>query len=181
MTLSSSFTKKIKRGFSIRSSTYFHSEKPVQKLFRPTISLPLERPDSSSAVEQSSAIWIPAKVPPSPTSSSSSTHQSYSSSPSPSRSSSSSRTSYETGDGTHSPLEKKVSFSERVTFSDDTKVPQRKSASSSVYGPEGQLPPLIEDDEEISRKIGNSRFSAAEYIKEIEGTPMILVDGKLYL
>jgi hypothetical protein len=34
--------------------------------------------------------------------------------------------------------------------------------------------------EELKRR-GLLRFSAAEYIREIEGTPMILVDGKLYL
>jgi len=55
------------------------------------------------------------------------------------------------------------------------------STSSSVYGVEGELPPPIEEDDEIMHKIGKFRFSAAEYIQEIEGTPMILVDGKLYL
>jgi hypothetical protein len=54
-------------------------------------------------------------------------------------------------------------------------------ATSSEYGPEGELPPPFEEDESIRMKMGKYKFSAAEYICEIEGTPMILVDGKLYL
>lgn len=53
--------------------------------------------------------------------------------------------------------------------------------ASSLYADEGMLPPPIEDDEHIQARIGKNRFAAAEYIREIEGTPMILVDGKLYL
>jgi len=67
---------------------------------------------------------------------------------------------------------------------DTTVIPRRASATStasSVYGAEGELPPPTEEDEEIMKKIGVHRFEAAEYIQEIEGTPMILVDGKLYL
>jgi hypothetical protein len=52
---------------------------------------------------------------------------------------------------------------------------------SSLYAPEGKLPPPFTDDEDILAKIGVNRFAAAEYIEEIEGTPMILVEGKLYL
>jgi hypothetical protein len=76
-------------------------------------------------------------------------------------------------------MDKKVSFSQ-----DTQEIPRRESStsvSSSVYIPDGELPPPLEEDEEISRLIGKLRFSAAEYIQEIEGTPMILVDGKLYL
>jgi hypothetical protein len=38
----------------------------------------------------------------------------------------------------------------------------------------------LEDDEHIHAKIGVNRCAGAEYIEIIEGTPMILVDGKLY-
>lgn len=51
----------------------------------------------------------------------------------------------------------------------------------SEYYPEGELPPAFEEDEEILKRMGVNRFAAADYIQEIEGTPMILVDGKLYL
>jgi hypothetical protein len=54
-------------------------------------------------------------------------------------------------------------------------------STSSEYAEEGELPPPIEDDQEIMKRIGVNRFAAAEYIEEIEGTPMILVDGKLYI
>ena len=53
--------------------------------------------------------------------------------------------------------------------------------AASLYAPEGELPPPFTDDEYILANIGVNRFAAAEYIEEIEGTPMILVDGKLYL
>jgi hypothetical protein len=65
-----------------------------------------------------------------------------------------------------------------------TVIPQRakrESVGSSLYGAEDELPPPIEEDEEMLLKMGVHRFSAAEYIREIEGTPMIIVDGKLYL
>lgn len=67
---------------------------------------------------------------------------------------------------------------------DTTIVPRRASAAStasSLYAEEGKLPPPAEEDEDLMQKIGVFRFAAAEYIQEIEGTPMILVDGKLYL
>ena len=69
-----------------------------------------------------------------------------------------------------------------MSFTDEiTTFSRRGSTSSSLYAAEGELPPPIEEDEEIMNKLGKFRFAAAEYIQEIEGTPMILVDGKLYL
>jgi hypothetical protein len=184
-TLARSFTRKLKRGLSLRASTIFESEKPFPKPVRPTISLPLERPDIDAATrlqafhirEHSNCSWVAlVPSPTSPTSSSSSMRQSVFSSPASSRASSSSRTSY--GDDSYfSPLhiEKKVSFTDEITS-----IPRRGSTSSSLYAAEGELPPPIEEDE-IMNKLGKFRFAAAEYIQEIEGTPMILVDGKLYL
>jgi len=192
MGLAKSFSNKIKRGLSIRSSSaVFESEKSLKSPFRPTISLPLERPEFVDAKEITTTHvqsyggigWKTVDAtPPSPTTSStsSSAHQSYLSSPASSRGSTSSRTSYNSADDGYFPaMEKKVSFS-----IDTTIIPRRDktaSVSSSVYGSEGELPPPIEDDEEIMQKMGELRFSAAEYIEEIEGTPMIIVDGKLYL
>jgi hypothetical protein len=77
-----------------------------------------------------------------------------------------------------------VKFEKRVSFQVRKVIPRRASAAStdsSVYAADGELPPPFEDDEHIMQQMGKFRFSAAEYIQEIEGTPMILVDGKLYL
>ena len=187
MTLSRSFTNKIKKRIS---SSIFENEKPVKPPFRPTISLPLERPDfvydteplSTHVHPHTVSEWKPTNHPPnSPTSfsSDSSAHRSFLSSPATPRTSSDSRTSFNSG-GHHFPSVKK-----KVSFSIDTKIITRRTSSesvgSSVYASEGELPPPLEDDEDISQKIGKFRFSAAEYIKEIEGTPLILVDGRLYL
>lgn len=188
MTLARSFTNKIKRGLTIRPSSVLETEEAIQKA-RPTISLPLERlyvidetkPLSSLIEEFDTSGWsLVNSISPSPTSSAPSSHKSYVSSPTPSRSSSSSATSYNSGEEYFPPSEKKVSFS------NDTKIILRHrescvSVASSVYAAEGELPPPFEDDEEIMQKIGKFRFAAAEYIQEIKGTPMILVDGKLYL
>lgn len=186
MTLSRSFTKKIKK--SIRSSTVFENEKPIKPPFRPIISLPLERPDflDETPPLQVQAYaklgWRPIDHPPnSPTSpsSASSAHRSFLSSPATPRSSSDSQTLYNSGDHYLPSVNKKVSFS-----IDPRIIPRRNSSmsiGSSVYAAEGELPPPIEEDEDISHKIGKFRFSAAEYIKVIEGTPLLLVDGKLYL
>ena len=188
MTMSKSFTK-IKRGLSVRSSALFETERSTTaKAYRPTISLPLERPDyvevtplSIRPREHEMSSWT--VQPTSPVSSSgSSAHDSYLSSPGFSRASSASRTSYDSHDDRYFPSsnsDKKVSFS-----ADTTVIPRRKnreSVGSSLYGPEDELPPPIEEDEEILLKMGVHRFSAAEYIREIGGTPMIIVDGKLYL
>ena len=187
-TLARSLTKTLKRGFSVRASTIFESEKPSQKPARPTISLPLERPDLDSTtkyhasnIQASNSGWVAlVSPPPSPVSSSSSACQSIFSSPTSSRSSASSQTSY--GHDSYFPplnIEKKVSFTDEATI-----ISRRESCSSlssSLYAAEGELPPPIEEDEEIMKKLGKFRFAAAEYIEEIEGTPMILVDGKLYL
>src|SRR5579859_3592300 len=185
-TLARSFTKKLKRGFSVRASTIFESDTPSQKPLRPSISLPLERPDLDDVTrrqayhiqEQSNCGSVVFVSPPtSPTASSSSMRQSILSSPALSRASSSSRTSY--GDDSYFPplnIEKKVSFTDEITTT-----PRRRSTSSSLYAAEGELPPPIEEDEETMNKLGKFRFAAADYIQEIEGTPMILVDGKLYL
>jgi len=193
MPLARSMTKTFK---NIRNSV-FEVDKPStqKKPFRPTISLPLERPADfvdrrqgpEAVVPQDFAEsgWKPIESPPmSPaysTASSSSYRRSTASSPASSRASSATpRTSYESdyfGDAS----------GKNVSFSLDTKViPLRTRAStsslaSSLYADEGVLPPPIEDDEHIQARIGKNRFAAAEYIREIEGTPMILVDGKLYL
>lgn len=183
MTLARSLTTKLKRGLSIRSSTVL--EKPV----RPTISLPLERSTDEFAAGVIQAYSSQSKYtggwvssPPSPTSSTSSSHQSSFSSPS-SRASSSSRSSYNCGDD--SCFTTPLNFNKKVSFQVDTTViPRRRSAistASSVYAAEGELPAPPEEEGEIMKKIGVHRFEAAEYIQEIEGTPMILVDGKLYL
>jgi hypothetical protein len=161
----------------------------MQKKVRPTISLPLERPDYIDETQPlatrnrgpATVGWKSVdSIPFTPASSVSSAHRSYVSSPASSRSSSSSRTSYESSDAYFPRSEKKVSFS-----TDTTIIPRKRDSSasvaSSVYAAEGELPPAIEYDEEILRKIGKYRFVAADYIREIEGTPMILVDGKLYL
>jgi len=161
----------------------------MQKKGRPTISLPLERPDYVDETQplatrgQERAISGRKSVdsmPSTPASSVSSAHRSYVSSPASSRSSSFSRTSYESNDVYFPRGEKKVSFS-----ADTTIIPRKRDSSasiaSSVYAAEGELPPPIEYDEGILRKMGKYRFAAAEYIREIEGTPMILVGGKLYL
>jgi|SRR5277367_76981 len=187
MTISKSFTK-IKRGLSVRSSALFETERPTPKPYRPTISLPLERPDyvdvsalSTRPRKHKASGWV--VQPSSPVlSSGSSAHDSYPSSSGSSRASSLSRTSYESHDDAYVPSrnsEKKVSFSLGTTV-----IPQnskRGSVGSSVYGAEDELPPPIEEDEEVLLKMGVYRFSAAEYIHEIQGTPMIMVDGKLYL
>lgn len=192
MAIAKSFTK-LKRGLSVRSSGMFETERSTAKPYRPTISLPLERPDyvevsalSTRRRQTTASGWI--VQPPSPVtssssvSSSSSVHNSYLSSPGSSRASSSSRTSYESNDDGYFPStnsDKKVSFSV-----DTTVIPQRtkrESVGSSLYGAEDELPPPIEEDEDILLKMGVHRFSAAEYIREIEGTPMIIVNGKLYL
>jgi len=193
--LARSFTKSLKRGLSVRASTIFESDKASQKPLRPTISLPLERPDldnaarhqaSSIGQESSNRGWVAlASTPTSPTSSASSARQSIFSSPASSRTSSSSassssRTSY--GEDSYFPplnIQKKVSIMEPPTI-----IRRRDSCSSlssSIYGAEGELPPPIEEDEQTMQKLGKYRFAAAEYIQEIEGTPLILVDGKLYL
>jgi len=184
MTLARSLTTKLKRGLSIRSSTVL--EKPV----RPTISLPLERSTDEFTADVIKAYspqskytggWV-ISSPPSPTSSTSYSHQSSFSSPS-SRASSSSRSSYNCGDD--SCFTTPLNFNKKVSFQVDTTViPRRGSAistASSVYAAEGELPAPPEEGGEIMKKIGVHRFEAAEYIQEIEGTPMILVDGKLYL
>ena len=184
MTLTRSFTKKFKQ--SIRSSSLFENEKPVQKPFRPTISLPLERPDFVQETEplhvQAYAMlgWKPTDHSlhsPSSSSSGSSARRSFLSSP---RASSDSQTSFNSGDHYLSSVNEK-----KVSFSIDTAIIPRRTRSasvgSSVYADEGELPPLMEEEEDISQRIGKFRFSAAEYIKEIEGTPLVLVDGKLYL
>jgi len=188
-TLARSLTKRLTRSLSKRSSSMRSSaiaEPPV----RPTISLPLERsPDDSSddvikrhsRYQQERARWV-VSPPSSPTSSSSEQQSPMSSSPF-SRSSTSSRSSYNSGDESYftSPL----TFEKKVSFREDTNIIPRRgsgeSNTSSVYAAENQLPPATEEDEEIMAKIGEFRFAAAEYIREIEGTPMILVDGKLYL
>jgi hypothetical protein len=191
MTFGRSITNRIKRGLTIRTSSLFESENSIQTPPRPTISLPLERQEYQDF--ESLAICVQGRTPsswislnstptsPTPSSSPSSLFQSYLSTPS-SRASSSSRTSCDSReDGCFPPLNIKKKSS---SSSDTTKSPRRGSSSSvtsSVYGPEGKLPPPIEDDEEIAKRIGKFRFSAAEYIQEIQGTPMILVDGKLYL
>jgi hypothetical protein len=187
MTLSRSLTKKFKH--SIRSSSLFENEKPVQKPYRPIISLPLERPDF---VQETEPLHVQAYAmlgyrsadyslhSPSSSFSSSSARRSFSSSPATPRASSDSQTSFSSGDHyLPSVNEKKVSFS-----IDTAIIPRRTrpaSVGSSIYAAEGELPPPMEDEEDISQRIGKFRFSAAEYIKEIEGTPLILVDGKLYL
>jgi len=187
MTISKSFTK-IKRGLSVRSSALFEAERPTAKAYRPTISLPLERPDhvdvsalSIRPRQDELSGWI--VQPSSPVSSSSSSaHDSYLSSPGSSRASSWSRTSYESNDDgcfRSSNSDKKVSFSLGTTVIPQNK--KRESVGSSVYGAEDELPPPIEEDEEVLLKMGVHRFSAAEYVREIQGTPMIIVDGKLYL
>ena len=187
MTISKSFTK-IKRGFTVRSSTLFESETPA-KAYRPTISLPLERPDYVDVSglrirpreHERGSGWNGQPSSPIP-SSASSAHDSYVSSPGSSRASSFSRTSYDSRDYGYFPSnnsDKKVSFSAEMTV-----IPRRtsrESVGSSIYGPEDELPPPLEEDEEIMLKMGVHRFSAAEYIREIRGTPMIIVDGKLYL
>ena len=174
----------------MRSSANFENEKSVKPPFRPTISLPLERPDfvyetqplAPHAHAYAMLGWKPIEYPPhSPTSASSasSAHPSYLSSPATPRTSSDSRTSFNSGDHYFRSVNKKVSFS-----IDTATIPRRTSSASvasSVYDSEGELPPPIEDDKDISHRIGKFRFSAAEYIKEIEGTPLILVDGKLYM
>jgi hypothetical protein len=177
MTLARSFTKKLKRGLSIRSSTIL--EKPG----RPTISLPLERlaDDPTADVVKRHTLYqqdVAAVSPSSPTSSSSTAF----SSPTSSRASSSSRSSYNSGDECY--FTAPVKFEKRVSFQVRKVIPRRASAAStdsSVYAADGELPPPFEDDEHIMQQMGKFRFSAAEYIQEIEGTPMILVDGKLYL
>jgi len=196
MALARSFTKKIKRGLAIRSSSVSEKEKAIQKAkFRPTISLPLELSNFLEETTQAFAIqaqdfpatgWKPVhSMPSSPTPSSSSSYsssnKSYMSTPDSSHASSSPRTSYESRDEYFAPPSEK-----KVSFSIEPKIISRcressVSMASSVYGAEGELPPPIEDDEEMMKKIGKYRFAAAEYIQAIEGTPMILVDGKLYL
>jgi hypothetical protein len=39
----------------------------------------------------------------------------------------------------------------------------------------------LKDDHHIQARIRKKPFAAAEYLREFEGTPMILVDRKLYL
>jgi len=161
----------------------------MPRTVRPKISLPLERPDYIHETQPlvirnpkfAASGWKSVdSVPSTPASSVSSAHRSYVSSPGSSRSSSSSRTSYESSDGYFQRGEKKVSFS-----ADTTIIPRKRDSSasvaSSVYAAEGELPPPLEYDQEILKKVGKYRFAAAEYIREIGGTPMILVDGKLYL
>ena len=81
----------------------------------------------------------------------------------------------------------RASGGKTVSFGSEEKVIRRRkrestaSFASSFYEEEGVLPPPIQDDKYIQSRIGKNRFSAAEYIREIGGTPMILVDGKLYL
>jgi hypothetical protein len=192
--LARSFTKSLKRGLSVRAPTIFESDKASQKPLRPTISLPLERPDLDNAArQQASGIqessdrgWVAlASTPTSPTSSASSARQSIFSSPASSRTSSSSassssRTSY--GEDSYFPP---LNIQKKVTIMEPPTIIRRRdscsSLSSSIYGAEGELPPPIEEDEETMQKLGKFRFAAAEYIQEIEGTPLILVDGKLYL
>ena len=202
MPLARTLTKKLKKGLSIRSSP--KQEDPPPSPYRPTISLPLELfPDSTPPLKivpptprQSSASvprpsrtqstvtkgpvsptgWISS--PPSPTTPTSSTsRQSLFDSPS----STSSRSSTES----YFP---KTSKERLVSFADAPIVLSRPtssgSTSSSFYGNvhgdgNGNKEEMIEY-EELKRR-GLLRFSAAEYIREIEGTPMILVDGKLYL
>src|SRR5436309_3217708 len=166
--LARSFTKKLKRGLSVRASTIFESDTPSQKPLRPSISLPLERPDLHDATrrqafhiqEQSNRGLVALVSPPTSPNSSSSMRQSIFSSPASSRASSSSRTSY--GDDSYFPplnIQKKVSFSDEITTTT-----RRRSTSSSLYAAEGELPPPIEEDEEIMNKLGKFRFAAAEYI-----------------
>jgi hypothetical protein len=118
--------------------------------------------------------------PASPISSAASSHQF---SPFSQRSSASSRTSFSSGCDEYFPAfnDKKVSFAAEPTRPLHIRRVSNLSTLSSEYAGEGELPPPFEDDEEIMKKIGLNRFAAAEYIQEIEGTPMILVDGKLYL
>jgi hypothetical protein len=183
---------------NIRNSV-FEVEKPStqKKPFRPTISLPLERPadfidrrQGPEAViphDLAESGWKPAESPPmSPvysTTSSSSYRRSRTSSPASSRASSATpRTSYESGDYYFGDAAgKKVSFRLEAKVIPLRTRGSTASLASSLYADEGVLPPPIEDDEHIQARIGRNRFAAAEYIREIEGTPMILVDGKLYL
>jgi hypothetical protein len=167
-------------------------KRAIQKPVRPKISLPLENPEfvdekqqlGTLGEEMSTSLWKPVEYMPTrpkpSVSLSPSSHKSFMSSPGSSRASSSSRTSYNSVDEYFSTAEKKVSFSRNATI-----IPRSRESSgstaSSIYGAEGVLPPPIEDDGRTTLRIGRSRFAAAEYIREIEGTPMILVDGKLYL
>jgi len=187
-----SLTNRLKRGLSHRASTLFDTgkfslqNKSQSQLPRLKISFPLERTDNAQPTqtqESATSGWMVVSTPPtSPTSSgSSSPFQSPSSSV---LSSASSRTSYSSGFDGYFPSagnEKKVTFAVEPTR--PLSIGRRESVSSrasSEYAEEGELPPPIVDGE-IMNKIGVNRFAAAEYIKEIEGTPMILVDGKLYL
>lgn len=189
---------------SLRSSV-FETDKPTTRKqpFRPNISFPLERPAdfvdrrqgpealSSHAQELVTSGWgrveSPLMSPTYSTAPSSPYRRSSFSSPASSRASSATpRTSYDSGDDFLGDVASSVS-GKKVSFILAAKVIPHQhrgstaSLASSLYAEEGVLPPPIEDDEHIRSRIGKNRFSAAEYIREIEGTPMIIVDGKLYL
>jgi hypothetical protein len=186
MTLARSLTKKIRRSLSIRTFSAPETEKSAKKkASRPSISFPINQPitiDRAPSIILEGIPEVADSDEPSPSSGDSSQsvaspHPSYMSTRS-SRASSSSRTSYGAEDeGDVS--DKKVSFTKEIRIIPQPK--SRQSLASSIYGEEGILPPPIEKEEEIKNGIGKFRFSAAEYIREIEGTPLILVDGKLYL
>jgi len=204
MSIARSVTQRFR---SLRSSV-FETDKPTSRKepIRPNISLPLERPadfvdrrQGPEALPTHAAqefITSPGSKPvlPSPPMSPAysitfSSSSSYLSSRAMSRASSATpRTSYDSCDSGDSYFGSvRTSGGKNVSFSPEGKVVRRRkrrsaaSCASSCYEEEGVLPPPIEDDKYIQSRIGKNRFAAAEYIREIEGTPMILVDGKLYL
>jgi len=202
MSLARSVTQRFK---SLRSSV-FETDNPASRKqpVRPNISLPLERPadfvdrrqgpealPTHAAQEFIASLGWKTLVPSPPMSPAYTitSSSSYLSSRAMSRTSSATpRTSYDSYDsGDHYFGSYRASGGKKVSFSAEGKDIRRRkrrsidSVASSCYEEEGVLPPPIEDDKYIRSKIGKNRFAAAEYIREIEGTPMIIVDGKLYL